>query len=51
MNQTPDQALQACLCPKAGRLAYQDLFWQCRSNGIDVPDALWPHAKFGVGMA
>jgi hypothetical protein len=32
-----------------GRLAYQGLVWQCRYSGIEVPDALWRHAKFGVG--
>ncbi len=33
------------------RLAYQGLVWQCRYSGIEVPDALWRHAKFGVGKA
>ncbi len=31
------------------RLAYQGLVWQCRYSGIEVPDALWTHAKIGLG--
>ena len=31
------------------RRAYQGLVWQCRYSGIEVPDELWRHAKFGVG--
>jgi multimeric flavodoxin WrbA len=30
-------------------LAYQSLVWQCRYSGIEVPDALWDCANFGVG--
>lgn len=31
------------------RLAYQGLVWQCRYSGIEVPDALWRNATFGLG--
>ena len=31
------------------RDAYGPLVWQCRYSGIEVPDALWRYAEFGVG--
>ncbi|MGX5776416.1 hypothetical protein [Methylorubrum zatmanii] len=33
------------------RRAYQSLVWQCRYSGIEVPDALWSHARTGIGRA
>ncbi len=32
-----------------GRDAYAPLVWQCRYGGVEVPDALWSYAEFGVG--
>ena len=29
------------------RDAYQQLVWQCRYSGIEVPDPLWRHCEFG----
>jgi hypothetical protein len=29
------------------RDAYQQLVWQCRYSGIEVPDTLWRHCEFG----
>jgi hypothetical protein len=32
------------------RQAYAPLVWQCRYGGVEVPDALWAHARTGVGL-
>ncbi len=32
------------------RDAYAPLVWQCRYAGVEVPDALWAHARTGAGV-
>jgi hypothetical protein len=49
VNGTLERADSVAFPTEDERRAYQGLVWQCRYSGVEVPDELWRHAKFGVG--